>query len=279
MANNSQIYNLPEKAVIDLQKAIGQLLTPSGQVIYHTDSYTFKNSVGNRPIDWAHVKKLVASMEQQDLHKENPIIVNIKGEIVDGQHRYEARKILEKSVYYTVCQKMGASTTNTIQLLNSNSKNWKPQDYLDSFCSQGHKEYILLKKFIKEFPVFSVALAVELLGPNKSTKRGEHFKAGKFIMANEGTVRVVAKWQQEFEKLVPVKSYTSNAYFIRAVHLLVLSNKISLKAMLKALTPQVRKLTLAAGTLDAVNMLLEIFNYHKPPASRVSAADIGGGKR
>ena len=270
MANNSQIYNLPEKAVIDLQKALGQLLTPSGQVIYHTDHYTFKNSVGNRPIDWVHVKKLVSSMEQQDLHKENPIIVNLRGEIVDGQHRYEARKILVKSVYYTVCQKMGASTTNTIQLLNSNSKNWKPQDYLDSFCSQGHKDYLLLKKFIKEFPVFSVALAVELLGPNKSTKRGDLFKQGKFIMANEETGRVVATWQHEMEKLVPTKSYTQNAYFIRAVHIIVLSKKITLPAMLKALHPQVRKLTLASGTNDAVNMLLDIFNYHKPAAYRVS---------
>jgi hypothetical protein len=275
MANTS-ILSLSEKHVVDLQRTLGAVLTPSGQVIYETGKYTFKNAVGNRPIDWVHVNKIITSMETQDLHKENPIIVNLRGEIVDGQHRYEARKKLERIVYFTVCQKMGAATTTTIQLLNSSNKNWKLQDYLDSFCSQGNKDYIAMKKFLKAFPVFTISLAIELLGPNKGPTRSERFRSGQFTMVNEETCRVVAKWQEEMEKLVPTKSYTRNAYFIRGLHLIVVSQKITLAAMLKALTPQVRKLTLASGTADAVDMLLEIYNYHKTASHRIKSLDTKG---
>lgn len=272
MATNSALA-LSEKHIVDLQKTLGATLIPSSQVIYETTKYTFKYAVANRSVDWKHVAKLVESMKENDLHKENPIIVNLKGEIVDGQHRYEARKKLGRAVYYTVCQKMGSATTGTIQLLNTNNKNWKPKDYLDSYCSQGHKEYLALRSFLKEFPVFTVSVAIELLGRSRGHDRTVDFKEGKFVMKHEETCRVVGKWQQELEAIIPTKTFTQNAYFMRAIFMIVSSQKITLSAMLHSVRPQVRKITMASGTSDAVKMLLEVYNYHKPIQSRVNSLE------
>ena len=51
-----------------------------------------KNIDGNRSINQLHVKRLSNSMMNK--HLISPIIVNEKYQIIDGQHRFEASKIL-----------------------------------------------------------------------------------------------------------------------------------------------------------------------------------------
>ena len=69
--------------------------------IHITKNYNdFKFVKGNRAINYTHVNNLVDSIKEKDLQM--PIIVDEKMNIIDGQHRFEAYRLLKKrcSLYY-----------------------------------------------------------------------------------------------------------------------------------------------------------------------------------
>ena len=64
--------------------------------VYKTTDYgQFKNIEGNRGINLKHVNTLVTSITEKDL--QIPIIVDQNMRVVDGQHRLEAYKKLNKN--------------------------------------------------------------------------------------------------------------------------------------------------------------------------------------
>lgn len=127
--------------------------------VFETTKYeNFKYLKGNREPNKAHVKRLEQSFQEQYLI--SPITVNENFEIIDGQHRFEAAKNLKLPIYYTMLK---GYKLKEVQRLNTNMKEWKKTDYLDSYASLGYKEYIKFKKFMAEFPMFSLACCEVLL--------------------------------------------------------------------------------------------------------------------
>lgn len=108
--------------------------------IRSTDDYTVFNTVkGNRTVRPTHVKRLrLAIGTDPESIKYNPLLVNEKWEVIDGQHRLEAIKQLELPVYYV--QVKGLRLDN-VQQLNSISKQWQPVDYARAFALLGNKNY------------------------------------------------------------------------------------------------------------------------------------------
>ena len=69
--------------------------------IYKTTDYSlFKYLKGNRAITELHVRRLVESIKEKDLQV--PIIVDEKMNVVEGQHRLEAYKIVGRPILYIV---------------------------------------------------------------------------------------------------------------------------------------------------------------------------------
>lgn len=65
-----------------------------------TKNYSlFKKYAKNRDIDGRHVEKLIASIKTANLLDCEPILVNEKMEVIDGQHRLEAAKSLNLDIY------------------------------------------------------------------------------------------------------------------------------------------------------------------------------------
>ena len=95
-----------------------------------TDYSLFKDVSSNRDVDRKHVKKLVNSIREKNLLEVNPIIVNEKLEVLDGQHRLEAAKQLKVPIYYVISSDV---THNDISRLNSNKKNWLLMDYINYY--------------------------------------------------------------------------------------------------------------------------------------------------
>lgn len=112
----------------------------SDYTIRSTSNYDAFNTVkGNRTVRPAHAKKLRLAIEQDpETIKYNPILVNEKWEVIDGQHRLEAIKQLELPVYYV--QVEGLKLDN-VQQLNSISKQWQPVDYAKAFALLGNDNY------------------------------------------------------------------------------------------------------------------------------------------
>jgi len=136
----------------------------------------FATISGNRNINNANLKRIVESIQQQNLLEHNPIIINKHYEVIDGQHRLEAARILEIPIYYTMIKK---ANIEEVHLLNASQKPWALKDYIQGYCGMGKKPYQYLQDFMEEFKL-PVRQSIILIKPGESESRmGRGFKQGK----------------------------------------------------------------------------------------------------
>lgn len=131
------------------------------QVNQSDDYLKFKTLQGNRNVNKLHVRRLRESFKEAYLL--SPIIVNQQLEIVDGQHRFEAAQELGLPINFIICNDY---SLKEVQLLNTNMKNWKKEDYLNAYCDLGMPEYLKFRNFMRRFPDFGIS-ACETILTNK----------------------------------------------------------------------------------------------------------------
>jgi len=116
------------------------------QVLKTNDYSMFKHMNGNRNINKLHLKRLTESMSEKYI--EVPIIVNSNNQIIDGQHRFEAAKELKKDVYYIKVRNLNL---DDVHRLNTNSKNWTAEEYMQGYCELGLEDYIKYRDFKRKY--------------------------------------------------------------------------------------------------------------------------------
>jgi hypothetical protein len=113
--------------------------------VYRTnDLSVFKQIDGNRVPNLQHIKRLTESIRVYGM-KCNPILVNERMEVIDGQHRLMAAKQAESFVYYIV---VDGYSLREVHTLNLNQKNWTKKDFMEGYANMGIQSYVKLKKFI-----------------------------------------------------------------------------------------------------------------------------------
>lgn len=146
-------------------------------VIQSTQDYTlFKRIKGNRAVNKPHVSRLLEAIKgTPEAIRYNPIVINEKYEVIDGQHRLDAIQQLTLPVYYI---KEDGLTLENVQSLNAMSKPWSPMDYARSFAELGNENYITYIAFKERFKLNHDILMRYLALDNPVT--GTSFKAGMF---------------------------------------------------------------------------------------------------
>jgi hypothetical protein len=115
--------------------------------VYKTfDLDIFENIDGNRVPNLQHVKRLTDSIKTYGM-KCNPILVNEKMQVIDGQHRLMAAKEAKTFVYYII---LNGYTLSEVHTLNLNQKNWNKKDYMEGYANMGIEPYIKLKRFCEK---------------------------------------------------------------------------------------------------------------------------------
>ena len=116
---------------------------------YQTEDYSiFKRLDGNRSVKALRVSKIRKSIENAG-YIFNPIVVNEKYEVIDGQGRLEVLKMLELPVDFVISE--GAGIEECIAL-NASSTIWCMKDYIESFCELGFEDYIRFNELLQEYP-------------------------------------------------------------------------------------------------------------------------------
>ena len=115
--------------------------------IKHTlnlDQFRFHDR--NRRLNESHVKKLASSIQRIGL--KNPIIVNTSGIVLDGQHRLEAIKLInktaEKPVRLPYIKKN--MKISDIAEMNGHQVQWRITDWIHYYAKSGNENYILLEE-------------------------------------------------------------------------------------------------------------------------------------
>ena len=116
--------------------------------VYTTKDYSiFKRLVGNRDIPETRISKIVESIQTIGwVH--NPIIVNEKMEVIDGQGRLTALQRLKMPVEYIIAE--GAGNKECIYM-NMNMVNWKLPDFIKSYAEQGNENYQRLLTLMEKY--------------------------------------------------------------------------------------------------------------------------------
>lgn len=151
--------------------------------IFETKNYDqFTPIDENRVIINSHLKSLKDAIELRDLGKSVPIIVNDKGEIFDGHHRFQARKQLNLPIYYV---NHPGLELEDVTLLNVKRRNWTYPEYARFYVKLYEKTSNAQYKYYPRFQEFrdffdlsdSQAIDFFTLKKNKSKSR-ENFKLG-----------------------------------------------------------------------------------------------------
>lgn len=154
--------------------------------IYATRNYEmFKFLPGNRNTN--HARKIMASIKAVGILFQ-PILINEKCEIIEGQGRYVACKTLKLPVLYVMQKGIGIEECSK---LNSVSTNWKMKDYIHRYAHGEDKvnngaKY--LENLIKEFPRYSPTLCYGFAvnaGFNTNGCKTASFKNGVMPMTEE----------------------------------------------------------------------------------------------
>lgn len=130
--------------------------------IYETTDYNlFVFPEWNRDVSNARVVKMIESINTVGW-LEQPVLVNEKYEVIDGQSRVKALEKMGLPVQFIIKPGIGRKEC---QNLNRFQKNWSTMNYIDSYAFDGNDNYVWLKNMLKEYRdltsavVFTVAVS------------------------------------------------------------------------------------------------------------------------
>lgn len=212
----------------------------------------FKPLDGNRVVNELHLKRLIASMKETPLF--SPIIVNEYFQVIDGQHRLEACKILSFPVYYIVVDGYGL---REVQVLNANNKTWSLVDYLDGYADMGFQDYITARDFMQRNQL-PIVIVLAILGKSGNGKTLQDIRNGNF------KVRNLAKANRVVNVINEVGAYypgSKRRNFCLALIKVIDNPKFDVKEFLRKSKANPAMFYDAANVDQYVEMVEDIYNY------------------
>lgn len=225
-----------------------------------TDYYKFSFLEGNRDLCEKSINKLMRSIDEEDLTRINPIVVNSDFEIIDGQHRFEALKRLNKPVYYFVLENAGIET---VHRLNLYQRNWTTLDFIKCFAAIGKKDYRRLLHDI-EFLKLKYAVALRIL----NTKTDVVKQGG--LVYTEQTAKYLKSFINDYRPIVDYVDNsgtaisTDNCYYIDGMRILRLAEGFDFKIWERQVKNYGHKLVRCLDSSSSLKCFIEIYNYNRP---------------
>ena len=233
---------------------------------YSSDYSMFKFLDQNRETMDRHIADLAASIKESgQIHA---IVVNDKFEIIDGQNRFKACKLLGIPVMYI--QNKTASIKDVI-LMNNTQVGWKMRDYLRCFSNKKHDnyaEYVDVNDFMEEYKLnFSITLY--LLSDARSDEYGRvAFKKGTFKVKN------MAKAKKMANILVKIKAFAPDLVlimrFCMAYFKLSELDRFDVDTSISQLKKYRRKIDGAISYEDYLQRIKETYNFRLIKRNKIS---------
>lgn len=270
----------------NLKKAMKDV--ESGKLARYSDSSLeyerFITVMGNRKLSENNVNRLVNSIEKEGnltsivcrfLEKDG----NIHFEIMDGQHRFEALKILEKPIIFD-CFKM---KNKGMIALNENQSNWVLQDYLNYGVEDGIEDYKFIADLQKETGL-ALAGLIDLFRDFETTTSGGQTKQSEYsatakqnkyqvfrnlrfrIINKEKGLKIVDMILQFYHEFNI--NFANTLRFIESFRIIAMNPRYDHERMIFQLSKG-QKITKCVTITDYVKNFEDIYNYGKSHANRV----------
>lgn len=239
----------------------------TGYAIYRTKNYDlFSILTGNRDVNVMHVKRLRDSFRKSMLF--TVIFVNEHYQIIDGQHRFEVLKELGEPIEFIVLPEYGVKE---VQILNTNSKNWKTEDYLQGYCKEGYGEYLKMKKFMEDYPEFGILATLRILTQLSTGKKqgsvdgvkvssNQDFECGRFVVPDLTASYEIA---EKLRLLAPYFHLYTDPTFISAILKVFANPEYDHNEMISKLSKQPSVL-IKQRDVEQYRLIIEdVYNYRR----------------
>lgn len=223
------------------------------QVYYTIDLNIFKEITANREVDRRHVKQLVAAIKRNNLLRVNPILVDRKMNVIDGQHRLEAARILKEGIYYMVDEHISQSDIAT---LNSNQNNWKPADYVNYYAIEKTYGFDKISKLLSIYPWLNITAALSLISSIPGRKTTE-IREGKLDVSNyENAVDICEK----IERLRDDYPFVTVGKFLSVFRKLTECDQFNWEQFINKIELNRRGFYQCAKSIQYLEMIEELYN-------------------
>lgn len=240
-------------------------------VIQQTSDYEqFKLIEANREQNRGHIEALKRAFDETgNLTKVQPILVNERFEIIDGQHRFIAAKERKEPIYYTIVPGLRIEDARKLNLLQ---RTWKIDDFAHSYAKQGYVSYQNYLKLREDYGInHSVALAA--MFPTNARGQFKNFREGALVLPDEALPAIRERLDMLMEALETsdlLKGKHGNRDFAQAFFRVTEMDGYDQERMVKKLKlfgPILIHQYASPGEYQ--RMLEEIFNYKTAEANRV----------
>lgn len=163
------------------------LVDPTKNPVRESKNYDdFEFLINNRDRRHGHIENLKKAFEiSGNLTQVQPILVNERMEIIDGQHRFYAAKELGLPIYYTVVPGLGINDARQMNILH---KSWDLDDYAASYADGGDANY---KRYLELKEDYGFSHSIILTYINGDEKKGAQsgFRAGEFTLSPDEVLK------------------------------------------------------------------------------------------
>ena len=227
----------------------------SNNKIYSTTEYgAFNKLRGNRAVNELHVRRLVEAIKEKDL--QIPIIVDHDMNVLDGQHRLDAYKIVGNPITYIIKDKFELQDVRNV---NSVNRKWTLTEYLMSYCKLGKKDYQLLEWFHRTYE-FGIAECVAMLNGKGYTNVNilKEFRKGEFVIDD---LEQGKTWAKNINACGEYFQYYKKATFIKAMLSAMKDKTFSFKIFFKRLSNNSSKLKNQGSRNDFIVNIERLYNH------------------
>lgn len=225
--------------------------------IYSSQEYSkFKKLNGNRSVLEQRKNMIIASIQERGWIR-NPIVVNEKMEIIDGQGRFEALKKLNMPVEYVVAK--GATISDCIAL-NIKQKNWTAEDYIQCYADMGYSDYIILNSLMGDYPGIKNSSLHILVGKNTKDGSSPQIKDGTFTVYDPDSLKDRLNFAQDCLNIIGYGNGASRTW-CSALKFVWFCEAIDKKVFLSKLNKCRSFLYPCVTVKQAIELLEKIYNY------------------
>lgn len=240
---------------------------PLENVVQQTENYDqFRLLDANREVNRRHVLAIQKSFETDgNFTQAQPILVNERFEVIDGQHRLEAARGLGTPVYYTVVPGLTAVDARKMNQLH---KTWTPKDYLRAHIAAGSRAYILFNTLAEEFPQLPITTLISYANNKHEAGLEAKFRRGDMRF----TVEMFERAQRNLVRLMEIAEI-NKAFLTKAMSLALLaainSGSYRHRKMLEKVASQGADMAVYQTVKDNIRQLENAYNWHVTPDNHV----------
>ena len=224
----------------------------------------------NRKVTKQRIEMLIKSLSVKAII--NPIIVNEKWEIIEGQGRFEARRIMHLPIEYTMQKGL---TIDDCRRLNTFAKVWTGADYVQSYAEAGNENYIRLLQAKSETGM-AVSRILRMAGKNTHAKNGEANRIFDgtivFTEADKERAKAIKEMVFEIQDALCFDKRINDA-FCQGVKIMSETAGYNHQRMLNNCKLNRAKFVQASGLEDMLKEFSRIYNYKARGSARLYFED------